>query len=284
MEMKKVGFSVLVQQIEAFSKLVPIAVIFLDKIGNVVCSYNVDNVEAMTESALKKGTKLSESGDTYIMYWEIAGPEKITASKEAVDAFMNALTDGYKKLCQALEAGSIGGDNSSFAHRMIMTDTGEDELTGVYTNDYFMNRMRVIDRSAVIPVALICININDWKYANDNYGDEESDRLIKIVADILKEKAKPEYVIGRTDGDVFHVIIPMAEKEEAQTFCANVKDACLFYDDEILSPSVAAGIVMKTNVEEHLMDFMSEVEYEMFADKCEMKQEPGYRERLTRNA
>ena len=284
MEMKKVGFSVLVQQIEAFSKLVPVAVIFLDKIGNVVCSYNVDNVEAMTESALKKGTKLSESGDTYIMYWEIAGPEKITASKEAVDAFMNALTDGYKKLCQALEAGSIGGDNSSFAHRMIMTDTGEDELTGVYTNDYFMNRMRVIDRSAVIPVALICININDWKYANDNYGDEESDRLIKIVADILKEKAKPEYVIGRTDGDVFHVIIPMAEKEEAQTFCANVKDACLFYDDEILSPSVAAGIVMKTNVEEHLMDFMSEVEYEMFADKCEMKQEPGYRERLTRNA
>lgn len=284
MEMKKVGFSVLVQQIEAFSKLVPVAVIFLDKIGNVVCSCNVDNVEAMTESALKKGTKLSESGDTYIMYWEIAGPEKITASKEAVDAFMNALTDGYKKLCQALEAGSIGGDNSSFAHRMIMTDTGEDELTGVYTNDYFMNRMRVIDRSAVIPVALICININDWKYANDNYGDEESDRLIKIVADILKEKAKPEYVIGRTDGDVFHVIIPMAEKEEAQTFCANVKDACLFYDDEILSPSVAAGIVMKTNVEEHLMDFMSEVEYEMFADKCEMKQEPGYRERLTRNA
>lgn len=284
MEMKKVGFSVLVQQIEAFSKLVPVAVIFLDKIGNVVCSCNVDNVEAMTESALKKGMKLSESGDTYIMYWEIAGPEKITASKEAVDAFMNALTDGYKKLCQALDAGSKGGDNSSFAHRMIMTDTGEDELTGVYTNDYFMNRMRVIDRSAVIPVALICININDWKYANDNYGDEESDRLIKIVADILKEKAKPEYVIGRTDGDVFHVIIPMAEKEEAQTFCANVKDACLFYDDEILSPSVAAGIVMKTNVEEHLMDIMSEVEYEMFADKCEMKQEPGYRERLTRNA
>ena len=40
---------------------------------------------------------------------------------------------------------------------------------------------------------------------------------------------------------------------------------------------------MKTNVEEHLMDFMSDVEYEMFADKCEMKQEPGYRERLTRN-
>lgn len=284
MAMKKVGFSVLVQQIEAFSKIVPVAVIFLDKIGNVVFSCNVENIEAMTESALKKGMKLSESGDTYIMYWEIAGSEAITASKEAVDAFMNALTNGYKKLCQALEAGHTCNDNSSFAHRMIMTDTGEDELTGVYTNDYFMNRMRVIDRSAVIPVALICININDWKYANDNYGDEESDRLIKIVADILKEKAKPEYVIGRTDGDVFHVIIPMAEKEEAQTFCANVKDACLFYDDEILSPSVAAGIVMKTNVEEHLMDFMSEVEYEMFADKCEMKQEAGYRERLTRNA
>ena len=47
------------------------------------------------------------------------------------------------------------------------------------------------------------MNINDWKFVNENYGDEESDRLIKTVAGILKQEAKPEYVMGRVDGDVF---------------------------------------------------------------------------------
>jgi len=273
----KVELTVLIQQLDALGRLLEVRVILLDKMGEVIYSCNVEDVLSFTGIALKNGMKIGNKSDTYIMYWE----SDIDKS-DVLNELMNALIEGYNKLPGAGALDSKD-DAASFAHRMIMTDTGEDELTGVYTNDYFMNRMRVIDRSAVIPVALICININDWKYANDNYGDDESDRLIKIVADILKEKAKPEYVIGRTDGDVFHVIIPMAEKEEAQTYCANVKDACLFYDDEILTPSVAAGIVMKTNVEEHLMDFMSEVEYEMFADKCEMKQEPGYRERLTRN-
>lgn len=273
----KVELTVLIQQLDALGRLLEVRVILLDKKGEVIYSCNVEDVLSFTGIALKNGMKIGNKSDTYIMYWE----SDIDKS-DVLNELMNALIEGYNKLPGAGALNSKD-DAASFAHRMIMTDTGEDELTGVYTNDYFMNRMRVIDRSAVIPVALICININDWKYANDNYGDDESDRLIKIVADILKEKAKPEYVIGRTDGDVFHVIIPMAEREEAQTYCANVKDVCQCYDDEILSPSVAAGIVMKTNVEEHLMDFMSEVEYEMFADKCEMKQEPGYRERLTRN-
>ena len=66
-----------------------------------------------------------------------------------------------------------------------------DELTGVFANDYFEERMQIVDRSEVVPVAVIEININDWKYANDHYGDEESDRLIRIVADIVREEANP---------------------------------------------------------------------------------------------
>ena len=47
---------------------------------------------------------------------------------------------------------------------------------------YFDNKMQIIDRSQAVPVAVICANINDWKYVNDNFGDEESDRLIQVVA------------------------------------------------------------------------------------------------------
>ncbi|MBQ8598378.1 MAG: diguanylate cyclase [Lachnospiraceae bacterium] len=156
----------------------------------------------------------------------------------------------------------------------------EDVLTGVFHKLYFENRMKIIDRSEVVPVAVLNVNINDWKFVNDNFGDEESDRLIKTVAEILKEEAKPYFVIGRIDGDVFGVLIPMAEEGEAESYGARIQDRCFTYEDPILAPSVAVGIVYKTNIEETLEDKLSDAEYEMFDNKFEIKNSPGYRERL----
>ncbi|MDE5939531.1 MAG: GGDEF domain-containing protein [Lachnospiraceae bacterium] len=165
-------------------------------------------------------------------------------------------------------------------HVQTARGENEDALTGVYHKLYFEERMRVIDRAEVVPVAVINVNINDWKYVNDHFGDEESDRLIKTIADILKQEKKPDYVIGRVDGDVFIVLIPAAEDGEAEDYCSRVQQACLSYEDKILAPSVACGVVYKTNVEERIEDKLDDAEYEMFNNKFEIKNVPGYRERL----
>lgn len=52
------------------------------------------------------------------------------------------------------------------------------------------------------------------------------------------------------------------------------------YADEHLAPSVACGFVLKYNVEQKLKDLLSDAEYEMFDNKFEIKNAPGYRERL----
>ncbi len=156
----------------------------------------------------------------------------------------------------------------------------EDVLTGVFHKFYFEERMKDIDRSEVVPVAVINANINDWKYVNDHFGDEESDRLIRTIAGFLKKEAKPDYVIGRVDGDVFVILIPMAEDGEAEAYCQSVQEACLAFEDPILAPSVACGIVHKTNVEEEIADKLPDAEYEMFNNKFEIKNAPGYRQRL----
>jgi len=155
-----------------------------------------------------------------------------------------------------------------------------DELTGVLNRTYFENRLKIVDRSQIAPVSAICININDWKFVNDNYGDDESDRLIRVIADIISKNAKPEYIIGRVDGDVFNVLIPMPEDGESEEYCAAVKAACERYEDARLAPSVAIGSVLKENVEESLTDKLADAEYVMFEDKLAMKNAPGYRKRL----
>ena len=164
--------------------------------------------------------------------------------------------------------------------RAVEANEREDVLTGVFNKLYFDNKMKVIDRSEVVPIAVLNVNINDWKFVNDHYGDEESDRLIAVVAGILKEEANPYFVIGRIDGDVFGVLIPMAEEGEAEDYAKRIQDKCLAYEDPRLAPSVAVGIVYKTNVEETLEAKLSDAEYEMFDNKFEIKNAPGYRGRL----
>jgi len=155
-----------------------------------------------------------------------------------------------------------------------------DPLTGVLNSTYFDSRLKVIDRSETVPVGVACININDWKYFNDKYGDEESDRLIQIVADIMKDEAKPEYVIGRCGGDFFYVVIPMAQDGETEEYLSAVQAKCDAFEDEKLAPSVACGMVLKGNVEQSLKELLSDAEYEMFDNKYVIKNAPGYRERL----
>ena len=192
--------------------------------------------------------------------------------KDDMNSFLISNTEDMKLIVDYMEE-QDSGENTRQTSRL-------DELTGVFTNDYFEKRMQIVDRSEVVPVAVMEININDWKFANDHFGDAESDRLIRIIANIVKEEAKPYFVTGRMDGDVFGVLIPMAEEGEAEDYAERIKARCLSYQDEKLAPSAAIGIVYKNNIEQSLKDLFSDAQYEMFADKLEMKQAPGYRERL----
>ncbi len=159
-------------------------------------------------------------------------------------------------------------------------DERRDVLTGTLSKTYFESRLRVIDRAEVAPVALIQANINDWKFFHDNFGIEESDRLIEVVGKTIKELAKPEYVIGRCEGDLFNIIIPMPEEQEAEDYVSRLRNAFDDFEDDVLVPSVAFGIVYKYNVEESLFDKLSDAEYEMFNDKLQIKNAPGYREKI----
>jgi len=217
-----------------------------------------------------------------------AKTERVPAEKkEAVETLLDEFTcmlshwgeAAYLHTESAIYADELE-EKMGMQHVQTAKGENEDALTGVYNKLYFEERMRVIDRAEVVPVAVINVNINDWKFVNDHFGDEESDRLIKTVADILKQEKKPDYVIGRVDGDVFIVLIPMAEEQEAEAYCESVQKACLAYEDGILAPSVACGLVYKTNVEEQLSDKLPDAEYEMFQNKFEVKNAPGYRERL----
>ena len=99
----------------------------------------------------------------------------------------------------------------------------------------------------------------------------------------MKEEAGEEYIVGRVDGDVFHIAIPMPEEGEAEGYRERIQSRCRDYVDPKLTPSVAVGLMYKSNVEETLEEVFAEAEYKMFENKFEMKQNPAYQARLRRN-
>lgn len=260
-------------------------VLLTERHGEKVVS--VGNFAGFTPDVVgEPGRKIRVYGRTIAHLYaktEGAAPEKREEAEKLLDAFSHMLAhwgeEAYLHRESAIYVDELE-EKLEVQHVRTARGENEDALTSVYNKVYFEERMRVIDRAEVVPVAVINFNINDWKFVNDHFGDEESDRLIRTIADILKQEKKPDYVIGRVDGDVFIVLIPMAEDGEAEDYCWRVKRACQTFEDEILAPSVACGLVYKSNVEEKLADKLPDAEYEMFNNKFELKNAPGYRERL----
>lgn len=260
-------------------------VLLTERHGEKVVS--VGNFAGFTPDVVgEPGRKIRVYGRTIAhLYAKTDGvaPEKSGDAERFLDAFSHMLShwgeEAYLHRESAIYVDELE-DKVGVQHVQTARGENEDALTGVFNKVYFEERMRVIDRAEVVPVAVINFNINDWKFVNDHFGDEESDRLIRTIADILKQEKKPDYVIGRVDGDVFNVLIPMAEDGEAEDYCWRVKRVCQTFEDEILAPSVACGLVYKRNVEEMLADKLPDAEYEMFNNKFELKNAPGYRERL----
>ena len=276
---------VLTEYCKAFCAVADVAVLITERHGEKIVS--VGGFAGFTPDVVgEPGRKVRVYGRTIAHLYAETGKvpeEKRQAVERMLDGFAAMLSHWGEETYLHTETAIYADElEQKLGVQHVQTAKGEndDALTGVYHKLYFEERMRVIDRAEVVPVAVINVNINDWKYVNDNFGDEESDRLIKTIADILKQEKKPDYVIGRVDGDVFIVLIPMAEDGEAEDYCRRVQQTCLSFEDEILAPSVACGVVYKTNVEEMVEDKLDDAEYEMFNNKFEIKNAPGYRERL----
>ena len=248
-----------------------------DRKGKTVylCGNMAENPDVDKDAGIKIRVYDRTIAHLYVNYADsIAEKEKAEA---VVNNFAKMLVSLGNELYFHKEAGMYIDDHHK--SKTIQSDK-EDALTGVMSQSYFEHRMQIIDRSEVVPVAAIVFNINDWKVANDNFGDEESDRLIATIADIIKENSKPEYIVGRVDGDVFHIIIAMPEDGEAEEYCKAVQSACDAFEDEHLAPSVACGVAYKTNVESSMESVFSDAEVEMLENKISIKNSEEYCNRL----
>jgi diguanylate cyclase (GGDEF)-like protein len=89
-----------------------------------------------------------------------------------------------------------------------------DELTGVGNRRAFEQSFRAMGAAAErygTPLGLAMIDIDRFKQYNDTLGHDAGDRLLRIVADLLKVTVRTADLIFRYGGDEFASLFPMTD-------------------------------------------------------------------------
>ena len=130
---------------------------------------------------------------------------------------------GYLMLFCHPDALKIYGDQQAFygalwsqlALALAIAVQGEvailDRLTGVHNREYFMKRLvQELERSHRyrLPLALLMVDIDDFKLVNDMLGHPQGDAVLKIISKLIKKSVRAIDLVGRYGGEEFIVMLP----------------------------------------------------------------------------
>jgi diguanylate cyclase (GGDEF)-like protein len=111
------------------------------------------------------------------------------------------------------DAAALAMDNADIRARLEY-QASTDALTGLFNHRAFHDRLRqeVMRASAEHDtVALVMLDMDDFKKVNDVYGHGVGDQLLLQVADVLRASVRASDVVARIGGEEFAIIIPSGD-------------------------------------------------------------------------
>lgn len=103
-----------------------------------------------------------------------------------------------------------------------------DSLTGLANRSLMNDRLAMAIADAKRSKSTTCVilmDLDNFKAVNDTYGHSAGDRLLKTIANRLKDAMRGVDTIARLGGDEFVVIAQTTTKDEAETIATRINAA-----------------------------------------------------------
>ena len=127
------------------------------------------------------------------------------------------------------DAAALALDNAQVrAHLEHLAHT--DSLTGLFNHRYFHEHLRSeLHRAgrAHDTVALLMLDIDDFKRVNDVFGHGDGDHVLQLLADLVRGVVRTSDSVCRVGGDEFAVILPSCTSVDALGLAARLKESLL---------------------------------------------------------
>ncbi|MDW7669144.1 MAG: transporter substrate-binding domain-containing protein [Bacillota bacterium] len=142
-----------------------------------------------------------------------------------------------------------------------------DSLTGLYNRRFFEEEMSRLDTPRNYPITMVMGDLNSLKIANDAFGHELGDELLKKAAVIMKKYCREDDIIARWGGDEFAFVLPKTSSSETAVIVKRIEGAAAEFENGKISLSIAFGWDTKTNKNEKLNRIFKNAEDNMYKKK-----------------
>ena len=155
-------------------------------------------------------------------------------------------TDGDFELAKRFgDAAALALDNAQIRAR-LEHQAQTDSLTGLFNHRSFHERLlnALQDASRTHrPVAVLMLDIDDFKRVNDVHGHGVGDELLRRLADTLRACVRPEDVVCRLGGEEFGVIMRSCDGPDASRVAARIIERLAELDLPAVGPvTVSIGL------------------------------------------
>jgi len=102
-----------------------------------------------------------------------------------------------------------------------------DPLTGLYNRRHFDSQLEVILSDHLpknMPVCLLLIDLDGFKFINDTYGHPFGDEVLRTTAQLLKQQVRRNDYIARLAGDEFAMVLKNTDIENATRIAQKLHD------------------------------------------------------------
>jgi diguanylate cyclase (GGDEF)-like protein len=145
----------------------------------------------------------------------------------------------------------------------------QDALTGALNSRAFLERLaREVDRNRRYnhPLALLYLDLDDFKTVNDRHGHQTGDAVLRLVADATRRAVRQTDVVGRLGGDEFGVLMPVTDGPVAHAAATRLATSIRTLFQGTPSVTASIGLVSMVNAAatgpEELLHRADQVMYE----------------------